>query len=46
MRAFREIEQNHVKFVLRNRREGDSRVYHPVTKTEDLDFGRIIKATP
>ena len=33
-------------FALKSRREGDNRVYDPDTLEEDLNFARVVRATP
>jgi hypothetical protein len=45
-RALKELENNKVHLVLRARREGDTRVYDPDTLEEDLNFARVVRATP
>ena len=45
-KAFKELENNRVSFVLKARKEGDSRVYDPFTFAEDLNFARVARATP
>ena len=35
-----------VKFALKARREGDNRIYDPDSLAEDLNFARVVRASP
>lgn len=44
--SFEGKENDAIDFVLRARKEGDSRIYDLDTLTEDLNFAKLMKATP
>ena len=42
----RETEPHKISLALKARRDNDNRIYDPDSLAEDVDFARVVKATP